>query len=79
MEGVVLTIKEARGMIPRHVNCRCAWIPADRVRREKGQKRGKRKDSAIRKSIKSEGGENTKKRSFKQIKRRSTWVGKDLI
>lgn len=28
MEGVILTIKEARGMIPRHPNCRCAWIPA---------------------------------------------------
>ena len=28
MEGVVLTIKEAQGMLPRHPNCRCAWIPA---------------------------------------------------
>jgi SPP1 gp7 family putative phage head morphogenesis protein len=29
MEGVVLKISEARGMIPRHPNCRCAWLPAD--------------------------------------------------
>lgn len=29
LEGVVLTIKEARGMIPRHPNCRCTWIPAN--------------------------------------------------
>lgn len=28
LEGIVLTIKEARGMLPRHPNCRCAWIPA---------------------------------------------------
>ena len=29
LEGVVLTIREARGMLPRHPNCRCAWIPAN--------------------------------------------------
>jgi len=28
LEGVILTIREARGMLPRHPNCRCAWIPA---------------------------------------------------
>lgn len=27
MEGTVLTVKEARGRIPLHPNCRCAWIP----------------------------------------------------
>lgn len=29
LEGVVLKIKEARGIIPRHPNCRCAHIPAN--------------------------------------------------
>ncbi len=29
LEGIILTIKEARGMLPRHPNCRCAWIPAN--------------------------------------------------
>jgi SPP1 gp7 family putative phage head morphogenesis protein len=29
MEGVVLTIKEARGLLPRHPNCRCCYIPAN--------------------------------------------------
>lgn len=29
LEGVVLKIEEARGMIPRHPNCRCAWLPAN--------------------------------------------------
>jgi SPP1 gp7 family putative phage head morphogenesis protein len=26
-EGMILTIKQARGMIPVHTNCRCAWVP----------------------------------------------------
>jgi SPP1 gp7 family putative phage head morphogenesis protein len=29
MDGVVLTIKEARGIIPRHPQCRCAHTPAN--------------------------------------------------
>lgn len=29
LEGVVMTVDEARGLIPRHPNCRCAWLPAD--------------------------------------------------
>lgn len=27
MQGKVFTLKEARGMLPLHPNCRCAWIP----------------------------------------------------
>ena len=30
MEGVVMKIEEARGKIPLHPNCRCAWIPSER-------------------------------------------------
>jgi len=29
LEGVVMEVKEARGLIPRHPNCRCAWLPAN--------------------------------------------------
>jgi len=29
LEGVVLKLDEAKGMLPRHPNCRCAWIPAN--------------------------------------------------
>ena len=29
LEGMVLKLDEARGMLPRHPNCRCAWIPAN--------------------------------------------------
>jgi SPP1 gp7 family putative phage head morphogenesis protein len=28
LEGTVLPIDEARGMLPRHPNCRCCWLPA---------------------------------------------------
>ncbi len=42
MEGVVLTLDEATGLIPRHPRCRCAWIPAAVGEKTKGQKRGKK-------------------------------------
>lgn len=29
LEGVVMKLDEARGMLPRHPNCRCAWVPAN--------------------------------------------------
>lgn len=38
MEAQVLSLKAAKGMIPLHPNCRCAWIPAN-----VGEVRGKRK------------------------------------
>lgn len=41
LQGVVLKIDEARGMLPQHPNCRCAWIPANVGESEEGQKRTK--------------------------------------
>jgi len=29
LEGIVLKVSEARGMLPRHPNCRCCFIPAN--------------------------------------------------
>lgn len=29
LEGIVLKLDEARGLLPRHPNCRCAWLPAN--------------------------------------------------
>jgi SPP1 gp7 family putative phage head morphogenesis protein len=29
LEGVTFTVAEARGLIPLHPNCRCAWIPSE--------------------------------------------------
>ena len=79
LEGVVMTIDEARGLIPRHPNCRCAWIPADKDRRERGQIWGKDREKAFGKSIQAEAGKNTLKRTKAQTKRRSVWTGKDVF
>lgn len=35
MEGKTFTLDEARGMIPLHPNCRCAWTTATRTRRRR--------------------------------------------
>ena len=43
MEGVVLKLSEATGMIPRHPNCRCSFIPANVGESREGQTRGKAK------------------------------------
>lgn len=40
MNGAVLRIREAHGLIPRHPNCRCAFMPANVGEIRKGQKRG---------------------------------------
>ncbi len=38
MEGKIIPIDEARGMIPMHPNCRCSWVPYVEVPKKK--KRG---------------------------------------
>jgi len=62
LEGIVLQVDEARGMFPRHPNCRCALIPANVGEEGKGQKKTKRRiEDAIEASVEEEG--------------RSTWRG----
>ena len=68
LEGVLLSVDEARGLLPRHPNCRCAWIPANIGEKQKGEKRGKAAEEALRKSIKAEGGSKM-----------SDWLGKELV
>lgn len=52
MEGVVLKLSEASGMIPRHPNCRCTWIPANVGEDSEDQQRSKGDiDSAIKTSL----------------------------
>jgi SPP1 gp7 family putative phage head morphogenesis protein len=41
MEGVVLRIDEARGLIPLHPQCRCCWVPSNVGEDTDGQVRGK--------------------------------------
>lgn len=76
LQGIVLTLKEARGAIPRHPRCRCAFIPASFGVSEKrpGQKRQKREvERAIDKSVKAELPKRTKT-TIKTQRRKSRWV-----
>lgn len=67
LRGMVVKINEARGMLPRHAACRCAWIPANVGEKQQGQKRTKESiDKAITKSAKREGGRDKTK-----------WIGAD--
>lgn len=52
LDGVVMSLKEARGIIPRHTQCRCAFIPANVGESQKDQIRTKGGiDSAFSKSV----------------------------
>lgn len=55
LEGVVMTVSEARGLIPRHPNCRCSWRPTEKA--PKNRMRTARR--AIKASVREEGGETT--------------------
>jgi len=55
MQGVVLRIDEARGMIPRHPNCMCAFVPANVGEATDEQKRGKDSVERALKQSKDEG------------------------
>lgn len=59
LEGVVMKLEEARGMLPRHPNCRCAWIPANVGEDKRGQKATRGSiTGAIRSSRKASGDED---------------------
>ena len=93
LEGTVMKIKEAKGILPRHVSCRCSWVPAN-VGEDPNKKRtlffkGKtiqigqtRSKSGIKKnidrSIRAEIPKGQKgKRSLAEQKRRTPWPGAD--
>lgn len=70
LSGVVLKISEARGSIPRHPNCRCAWVPANVGESKGGQQRGRKAvEQAMDKSIAAETGEKGRDAS--------RWTGAD--
>ncbi len=56
MAGVVLKLEEARGLIPFHPRCKCAWIPANVAESKDKQKRTKPQiDKAVAKAEKDSG------------------------
>jgi len=70
LDGVTLPIHEARGMIPRHPQCRCAWIPAyvgeGKVKGRVATRRGIR--GRVLRSVEPEGGLE-----------KSRWLGADRL
>lgn len=77
MDGVVLTVKESRGLLPRHPQCRCVYLPANVGESTKGQIRGKQGiQSAIDESIEREIPKGSK-RTLAEQKARTKWGGAD--
>ena len=72
LQGLVLPLKKARGLIPRHPRCRCAFKPTVE-RPHKAKTRSK-----INKSMKAEIPKSLRHRrkSAKQQRRRSRWLGR---
>jgi SPP1 gp7 family putative phage head morphogenesis protein len=75
MGNVVLKLKEARGMIPLHPNCRCAFIPANVGESKVGQKRSK---SAIEKAKNGSIRADKPKLSLEEAKKASRLPTTDL-
>lgn len=68
LEGVVLKLAEAEGLLPRHPNCRCALVPANVGEASVDQIASKRSiDAAIGRSIRAEGRDRDT----------TTWAGAD--
>lgn len=76
LEGIVVKIEDARGMLPRHPNCRCAWVPITPAAVPSTSKTTTRQiKAAILKSVRSESPRRTKAEALRQ----SPWAGTDLL
>lgn len=73
MAGAIFKIKDARGVIPRHPNCRCTWTPANVGEDPTGQKRGKEVRRAIAQSVQAERPKDPVEFAFDK----TSWVGAD--
>lgn len=75
LQGLVIPIKLARGMFPRHPNCRCVPIPANVGENDPKQLRKRRDiDRAILKSLRA-GAPKKKRLTDDQLRRMSDWIG----
>ena len=85
LEGTIMTVDEARGLLPRHPNCRCSWIPANVGEKEKRKRFWTKSDKSksVKKSLIKELPKKTRAgdkvpQTVAEAKRRSTWAGKTL-
>lgn len=76
LEGVIMTVDEARGLIPRHPNCRCTWIPANVGEKQKGQTTTR---TGIASRVASSLLRETGKKTVAAARDSSTWLGADRV
>jgi len=77
LDGVVMKTTEARGLLPRHPNCRCAWVPANVGEDESKQRRTRASiGRAIDESYRAEMPKRTK-RTLEEQKKASPWGAAD--
>lgn len=74
LDGMILSLQEARGLLPRHVNCLCSFEPSKTTRRKNSlmAKISKSLKAEIPKSMRS------KRKSVAEQKKRSKWMGAKL-
>lgn len=75
LEGLILPLSQAHGLLPRHPNCRCAWIPAieDPMETKEAKKR-------ITASIQAGMSKKAKKtKTVEQQIKDDKWIGADLV
>lgn len=79
MDGKLIPVKEARGMLPRHPNCRCAFKTVAQNPNTKKNKEALQK--AIKASLKAELPNKLKRkgRSVSFLKKNSNWKGKSKL
>jgi SPP1 gp7 family putative phage head morphogenesis protein len=80
LDGITIKLKEARGIIPRHPNCRCTWIPANLGEGTEGQKKGATAKRAISSSIGKERSAKAKKAgvTIADQRKKTSWAGADV-
>ncbi len=78
LDKVQFTIKEARGMIPRHPLCRCSWVPGEMMAGHNRTRTLRRKtaDSILAERKKYKG--KTKAARVREAKKLSSWPGSKL-
>lgn len=72
MQGAVFRIEEARGLIPRHPNCRCCFIPSNVGEPHRGQIR---KPEGVREAIRESIQAERPNKPMGEAVERSSWVG----
>lgn len=81
LEGLILRIADARGMLPRHPNCRCIWLPVDD--KDEDPTPARQLQSSVKKSVREEKKDTqpiTDTTTDKdQQKAKPTWAGEGIL